>query len=131
MTNVRMETSIENKPFDLILGDGCFYVNKQTGLEIRLCSYRKGGDSDPANARLGYTDKYGKQGFLSLNQLFEEYRQEQKPDFDDPVDPKLPYIFDLFFDVKTISGLKQHIEWYGMDDYLKKMMIDHNISLSH
>lgn len=130
MVSVKMNTSRDNRPFDLVMGDGCYYIHRETGHEIRLVSYRKSDDNNPDNARIGFVDKHGQHGETTQGEILKRYDQEQKSDFKDPVDPRLPYVFDLYFDVKTLSGLRQHIDWYGMDDQLKKMMVDHNISLS-
>lgn len=129
MASVKMNTSRDNQPFDLVMGDGCYYTHKETGHEIRLVSYRKSDDSNPDNARIGFVDKYGKQGETTQGKIFKEYFQEQKSDFKDPVDPRLPYVFDLFFDVKSISDLKRYISDFGMSDSLKEMMIQHNVVL--
>jgi hypothetical protein len=49
-------------------------------------------------------------------------------DFPNAIDPRLPYSFDLFFDIKTMSQLKRALnECSCRENELREMMNDHNI----
>ena len=47
-------------------------------------------------------------------------------DYPESVDPVLPYSFDLFFDIKTMSGLRRAFK-YENSDKLLDMMRNHGV----
>jgi hypothetical protein len=52
-------------------------------------------------------------------------------DWPNAKDPKLPYIFDLYWDMKRISDLKRALRNGHKDlEYIKRLMCDHNISVA-
>lgn len=127
----KIKTSDQNKkpPFELALGDGVYYEHKETGVEIRLYHYSRKEGPSPEKVKVSGYDKHGNTYHLTLSELQERYTQKKQWDFTDPVDPRLPYVFDLYYDVKTVSALKQHIEYEGVDQTLRQLMIEHNISI--
>lgn len=128
MFSAKVQTTRSEKPFELILGDGCYYEHEETGREISLFRYSKGGE-DSQGPVLHGVDKHGRVETLTLEDLYTQYKQKRQSDFTDPVDPRLPYVFDLFYDVKTLSGLKRHIEENGEDEYLKSLLVEHKVSI--
>ena len=51
-------------------------------------------------------------------------------DFPDARDPRLPYVFDLFWDIKCVSQLKRELSWGHEDEKeIRKRMREHNIVL--
>lgn len=119
----------EAAPFTLVVGSDCLYVCRETGTEIRLYRYSGEPDAPPEKVRLEGADKHGNAKILSLRTLYDKYTQKEQLDFTDPVDPRLPYVFDLFFDIKTISDLKRYVREEGMNEDLEFMMKDHDVSL--
>lgn len=118
----------KNTHYELVLGDGYYYKHKETGIEIRLYHYSGNKIGDPASIRVSGFDKHGKQYNLAVQNLFEAYVQKQQLDFTDPVDPRLPYVFDLLYDVKTVSELKRYIDENGMEQEMREIMLDNNLS---
>lgn len=50
-------------------------------------------------------------------------------DFPNARDPRLPYEFDLYWDIKHVSELRRIIETgHGDIDMMKKLMLEHGIS---
>lgn len=126
---IRSNPQTQNAPFELALGDGVFYEHRNTGVEIRLYHYNGKEGPSPKDIKLSGYDKHGEVYHLTLAVLHETYRQKKQWDFTDPVDPRLPYVFDLYYDVKTISMLRQHIEYEGMDRKLETLIKEHNIQI--
>jgi hypothetical protein len=66
---------------------------------------------------------------------FYEIKTKWKPrrdlrDFPNARDPRLPYVFDLFWDIKHISQLKRAIEeGHEYLDEIKEKMLEHGIEL--
>lgn len=50
-------------------------------------------------------------------------------DFPDSKDPVLPYVFDLFWDLKRISDLKRYIENHGISPDIQDEIDNFNIVL--
>lgn len=51
-------------------------------------------------------------------------------DFPNARDPRLPYVFDLFWDIKYMSQLKRELSWGHRDEKeIREIMRDHNIVL--
>lgn len=125
--NVKVDLETE-APFSLAMGDR-YYEHKETGVEIRL--YRINSKAGPAPEKILVegADKHGNPYNLTARELFDHYTQKVQSDFTDPVDPRLPYSFDLFYDIKTVSQLKQYIEEEGLPAYLQKLMDNHDVVL--
>lgn len=129
MPQFKKSTRSTAAPYDLVIGD-CYYKHKETGVEIRLSSFNGKEGSDPECVKLVGFDKFSNVYNLTEAELYRDYDQNRhQADFTDPVDPRLPYVFDLFWDVKTVSQLKDHIEEEGMDAELEKQIREHGIQL--
>ena len=50
-------------------------------------------------------------------------------DFPNARDPRLPYCFDLFWDIKYISQLKATVRGHIDETDIRKMMLDHGITI--
>lgn len=50
-------------------------------------------------------------------------------DFPNASDPRLPYVFDLYWDIKFMSQLKQELEWHEDENEIREAMAKHNIVL--
>lgn len=50
-------------------------------------------------------------------------------DFPNARDPRLPYVFDLFWDIKYLSQLKSELHWHEDEEAIRKMMSDNGITL--
>jgi hypothetical protein len=122
--------SYGDAPFDLIIGDNVFYEHKSTGDEIRLHRYSGKDGTSPELIQLSGANKHGSLFDMSASFLYENYTQKFQSDFTNPIDPRLPYVFDLFWGVKTLSGLISHIKELGTDAYLAEMIAEHEIELT-
>ncbi|HLD90796.1 MAG TPA: hypothetical protein VI911_07275 [Patescibacteria group bacterium] len=51
-------------------------------------------------------------------------------DFPNSKDPKLPYAFDLYYDIKYLSDLKRELLGHPKEKQLRKLMAVHNVVLT-
>jgi len=66
---------------------------------------------------------------VTENELGEWKERIDLQDYPNSKDPVLPYVFDLLFDLKRMSDLKDYINRYGKDDDLEEIMKNHNIKV--
>jgi len=87
------------------------------------------GFSDKGNTISYYFDK--EQGSHSIsNNKFQSWKPRlDLKDFPNASDPRLPYIFDLYYDIKYTSELKKELKNHLYEDEIKELMIEHNIVL--
>lgn len=132
-TEVPMQSAnpkLKSAPYDLVIG-GCFYKHCESGVEIRLSGYSGRNGTDPHSVVLQGYDKHGNVYTLTEAELYQNYLQyREQEDFTDPVDPRLPYVFDLFWDIKTISQLKYHLDNEVVDQEMMDAMAKHNICIN-
>ena len=88
-----------------------------------------GNNGDPEKAVIEGVNKHGTLRKLTVGELFSIYEQKKQSDFTDPEDPRLSYVFDLFYDVKTESDLRRHIKERGIDFRLQELMDENKILL--
>ena len=50
-------------------------------------------------------------------------------DFPNARDPRLPYVFDLFWDIKYMSDLKRELDGHEDEDEIRDCMRNHGITL--
>jgi hypothetical protein len=50
-------------------------------------------------------------------------------DFPNASDPRLPYVFDLFWDLKYISDLKRELAAHDDETSIREKMVEHNICI--
>lgn len=50
-------------------------------------------------------------------------------DFPNARDPRLPYVFDLLWDLKYLSCLREELEGHRDESKIRKKMAEHNIQL--
>ena len=66
---------------------------------------------------------------LDENEILKWNERKDLKDFPNSKDPVLPYVFDLFFDLKRISDLKEFIHERGETDDIKELMLENNIKV--
>jgi hypothetical protein len=64
---------------------------------------------------------------VTENEIGEWKERRDLQDYPNSKDPVLPYVFDLFFDLKRMSDLKDYINRYGKNDDLEEIIKNHNI----
>lgn len=50
-------------------------------------------------------------------------------DFPNASDPRLPYTFDLFWDLKYTSDLKRELNGHDAEEEIRQAMVEHNITI--
>lgn len=77
-----------------------------------------------------YTDSPGgrKAGVCLFKTCENWKRRTDLRDFPNASDPRLPYVFDLWWDIKYMSDLRRHL-LYDDDSELRELMQKHNITI--
>ena len=50
-------------------------------------------------------------------------------DFPNARDPRLPYVFDLYWDIKHLSELRREVSGHEDEKFIRRAMIENNIKL--
>jgi hypothetical protein len=96
--------------------------------------YGYSADKDKASAKISYyTLKYGSIRSYKDTSFAKTVLWKKRPDlkdFPNSKDPKLPYEFDLHYDIKYLSDLKRELLGHPEEKQLRKLMAVHNVVLT-
>jgi len=96
--------------------------------------YGYSAGKDEASAKISYyTLKYGSIRSYKDTSFVKTVLWKKRPDlkdFPNSKDPKLPYEFDLHYDIKYLSDLKRELLGHPEEKQLRKLMAVHNVVLT-
>jgi hypothetical protein len=107
-------------------------MNNTIGIHYELpngqIAYTYGWDGQ--NKTVSYRFDDGKGTRTVSQEEFNTWKPRQDlNDFPNATDPRLPYVFDLFWDIKYKSQLKWALENEPDSDEIKEKMKEHNITI--
>lgn len=87
------------------------------------------GANGPSQTVRYYFDDAQGERTAHASEISQWVRRPDLADFPNARDPRLPYVFDLFWDLKYLSCLREELEGHSDEAEIRAKMAEHNIKL--
>ena len=76
-----------------------------------------------------FDDDSGPQTPVTFEEFDKWIPRRDLKDFPNARDPRLPYVFDLYWDIKHLSGLRREISGHPDEKFIRRAAVEYGISL--